>query len=102
MSFFHLLNKQMYIFLDCPVKTKKCNHDIVTTCLVTLNSVVIMLCAYFLFPSIFDFFFSSIVNFFQPQSASYYILSSVQTNCDSMCVYTFGLQVVQLGNPCID
>lgn len=64
MSFFHLLNKQMYIFLDCPVKTTNCNHDIVTTCLVTLNSVVIMLCAYFLFPSIFDFFFSSIVNFF--------------------------------------
>lgn len=36
------------------------------------------------------------------QFASYDLLSPVQTHGHSMCVHSFGLQMVQLGDPCVN
>lgn len=57
---------------------------------------------FFFFFTYFAFLWPSTFKSALHQFASYDLLSSVQTHSDSMCMHSFGLQMVQLGDSCVN
>lgn len=62
----------------------------------------VLLANVFLCFTYFEFLWPSTFKSALRQFASYDLLSPVQTHSDSMCVHSFGLQMVQLGDPCVN
>lgn len=62
----------------------------------------VLLANVFLCFTYFEFLWPSTFKSTLHQFASYDLLSSVQTHGDSMCMHSFGLQMVQLGDPCVN